>query len=263
MKKVVPTLTPGSESTENKWLKILTAICVLIAIAGSFGSVPFTPGEMTEWIQKVSVEAAKWMGALSVPLTAAWSWYASLRTGTKKELIKAQTKVAIHAINAEKKMGLVASAENLAPAPSDVANRPLDGRGVQTAVLVCLMLLFTLPHVASAGQITFGWTASPELEAVEGYMIHYGPSRDNVQVGVEDCGLPYVLDGHIAYTADYPDTAECFAISAYRVDVNGPLSDVICLQDAPGPVAKFKLLIWVAPQPQHSPQHLLTPDSID
>jgi len=78
-------IKPGNESSEFGYLKLLTVLGLLIAVAGAVGNVPFTPEQLTTWLQKVVAEGAKWTAAISAPLTAAWGWYAALRSSLKKK----------------------------------------------------------------------------------------------------------------------------------------------------------------------------------
>ncbi len=78
-------LTPGSVSSEFWWIKAVTIGGIVVAIAASLGSVPFTPDQVGVYLTGVMKEAGEWSKVLLPYITGLAGFYAWLRTSLKKK----------------------------------------------------------------------------------------------------------------------------------------------------------------------------------
>jgi hypothetical protein len=111
------------------------------------------------------------------------------------------------------------------------------------AYALSIGFILAVASYANAAELTFGWSPNPASDNVTGYKIYHGATRDALDGGVIDVGLPALSGGiHIA-TIDAPDTSDCFACVAYNdTTSSNNLSDIVCLSDAPADVDSLHIV---------------------
>lgn len=85
-------MTPGKESSEFWFIKMLTIACGVIAILASLGKVPFTPDQVGAYMAGVVSEAGEWIRMFTPYITILAGVYAWLRTSLKKKQLESSVK---------------------------------------------------------------------------------------------------------------------------------------------------------------------------
>jgi len=176
----LPELKPGSESSEYALAKNMMIAGLVLSVASSLGKVPFTPEALSAYLANIVAQATEWSKALMPYATLLLGIYTAHRHKLKSKHIDAQKAVAI------KKIETAAT----------------------TAALALFALLFMVPQIASAGQLSFGWTPNDPGEKAQWYMIVYGAEEASLTAGSVDCDLPTVLNNTMSCTKDYPRTVQ-------------------------------------------------------
>ncbi len=93
---------------------------------------------------------------------------------------------------------------------------------MKKTIALAMASIMVLATAAYAAEATFSWLPNKEPD-IAGYKIYYGQAADNLDQ-VIDVGLPATGDdGRVRATIPIPDTASCFAATAY--DDGGNESD--------------------------------------
>ncbi len=85
-------MTPGKDSSEFWWIKVLTIACVVISVLASVGKVPFSPDQVGSYLASVAGETGDWLKMFTPYITILAGVYAWLRTSLKKKSLESSVK---------------------------------------------------------------------------------------------------------------------------------------------------------------------------
>ncbi len=87
-------LDPGKKSTEFWWLKLLSAAALGLSVLAGMGKVPFTPDQVTAYMQGVMATTVDYITAFSPYITALAGYYMWLRSNLKKKNMDSEVELA-------------------------------------------------------------------------------------------------------------------------------------------------------------------------